>query len=294
MNLIKLFFVISILLIPLFAPAGSAAQSLVLNDDVQMHLGDAFLAESDYYRAITEYKRLTILFPDSERLPEALYQIGIAYYRGQDYAAAARSFAKVRKTYDSRYFSKAAFHEGLSYEKLGRQDEAALAFQRARFYDEAHPVAAEAQLALSLNALARDDAPAARQALEHFLANAPDDERLPGVQSGLDLLDSYESSPRKSPALAGVMSAVIPGSGQIYAERYRDGLMAFLVNGLLIAGTVAAIDDENYAVAAIVGGIGIPFYTGNIYGAANAARKWNLSLTRQFRDALALKLNYSY
>ena len=117
---------------------------------------------------------------------------------------------------------------------------------------------------------------------------------MPGVQTSFGLLDDYELQPRKSPALAGAMSAVIPGSGQMYAEHYKDGLMAFVVNGLFIAGTVAAVDDENYALAAIVGGIGLPFYVGNIYGAATASRKWNMSLSRKLRDDLVLSLDYHY
>ena len=71
-------------------------------------------------------------------------------------------------------------------------------------------------------------------------------------------------------------------------------MVSFVVNGLFIAGTVAAVKNENYALAGIVGGIGLPFYVGNIYGAANAARKWNLSLSRKLRDELALKLSYHY
>jgi hypothetical protein len=74
------------------------------------------------------------------------------------------------------------------------------------------------------------------------------------------------------------MSAILPGSGYIYAEHYGDGITAFLINGLFIAGTVTAIHQENYAVAGIVGGVGVPFYPGNIYGSANAAKKWNLGV----------------
>ncbi len=70
--------------------------------------------------------------------------------------------------------------------------------------------------------------------------------------------------------------------------------MAFVVNGLFVAGTIAAIDNENYALAGIVGGIGVPFYVGNVYGAANAARKWNLSLSRNLRSDLSMTLDYHY
>jgi tetratricopeptide (TPR) repeat protein len=286
--------IILLLLFSLQAPAVGATEGIVLTDDVQMSLGDAFMAEGDYYRAITEYKKLTFLFPDSERLSDALYQIGMAYYKGKDYQSAVKSFAKVRKAYTARNYSSAAFYEGLSYSKLGLPDNAALSFERSRLFDASHPDAANAQLGLSLNALEKDNVADSRVKLDEFLVNYPEDERVPAVQASFSLLDEYEAQPRKSPVLAGTMSAVIPGSGQMYAGHYKDGLMAFVVNGLFIAGTIAAVDDENYALAAIVGGVGLPFYVGNIYGAANASRKWNLSLSRKLRDDLSLSLNYHY
>ena len=85
-------------------------------------------------------------------------------------------------------------------------------------------------------------------------------------------IDRYQELPEKSPVLAGVMSAILPGSGYIYAEHYGDGITAFLINGLFIAGTITAIHQENYAVAGIVGGVGVPFYLGNIYGSATRQR----------------------
>ena len=258
--------ILLILLLFCQGPVSSAAQGIELTDDLQMVLGNAFMAEGDYYRAITEYKKLVILFPDSQRLPEALYEIGMAYYKGKDYASAVKSFAKVRQTYASNYFSSAAFYEGLSYQKLGMPDAAALAYERARLFDVKHPAAVNAHVGLILNATAQDDIPKTRSELINFQVNYPEDERSTEIQDSFSLLDTYEARSKKSPALAGALSTVLPGSGQMYAEHYKDGLMAFLVNGLLIAGTVAAIDDENYALAGIVGGIGLPFYIGNVYG----------------------------
>lgn len=281
-------------LLSLGTSAWGTTYSAVLTDEVQMSLGDAFMEEGDYYRAITEYKKLTFLFPDSKLLPGALYQIGMAYYRGQDYESAAKSFAKVRQTYAASHFCSAAFYEGLSYRKLGRYAAAALAFERSRLFDATHQDAANAQLGLCLNALETDDVAGCRAELEDFLRSYPGDNRLSRVQESFSLLDEYEARPRKSPVLAGVLSAVLPGSGQMYAENYKDGLVAFVINGLFIAGTIAALEEENYALSAIVAGVGLPFYVGNIYGAGNAARKWNLSLSRKLRNDLSLSLNYHF
>ena len=282
------------LLLSFIASGWAETNGIVLTDDLQIVLGDKFMDSGDYYRAITEYKKLAILFPDSNRLPEALYKIGMAYYRGKDYESAAKSFAEVRKTYSAIHFSDAAFSEGLSYSKLGRHHAAALAFERSRLFDEKHPAAANAQLGLSFNALDQNDFLGCRAELKSFLENYPEDERVPAVRESLILIDEYEAVPLKSPPLAGTLSAILPGSGQVYAERYKDGAMAFLVNSLFIAGTIVSLDNENYALAAIVGGVGLPFYIGNIYGAANSAKKWNLSLSKNIHNNLSISLKFNY
>ncbi|MBA4393244.1 MAG: hypothetical protein C0407_06800 [Desulfobacca sp.] len=71
---------------------------------------------------------------------------------------------------------------------------------------------------------------------------------------------------------------------------FGDGVTAFLINGLFIAGTITGIRQENYAVGAIVGGIGLPFYFGNIYGSANAAKKRNLAVRNEVREKVHLVL----
>jgi hypothetical protein len=47
-------------------------------------------------------------------------------------------------------------------------------------------------------------------------------------------------------------------------------------------------------VAGIVGGIGLPFYVGNIYGSANAARKWNLGVKRELHNKVFLTLDFEF
>jgi hypothetical protein len=58
--------------------------------------------------------------------------------------------------------------------------------------------------------------------------------RLNQNESSLPQLDILEKEyrngihiPSRSPVFAGILSAVVPGSGQIYANRYADGLVAF-------------------------------------------------------------------
>jgi outer membrane protein assembly factor BamD (BamD/ComL family)/TM2 domain-containing membrane protein YozV len=281
----------------LILPLGLHAEdtSIVLTEEVQLKLGDAFMAEGEYYRAVTEYKKFTILFPGSKKTDYALYRIGLAYYRGDEYEQAARTFALIGNEYaGSSYVPAALYQEGLSYRRLDRPDKSAAAFDKAVAAAPASEYARLALLGKSLAELDMDNIPACRQELERFIERYPDDLKTGKVRETIALLDRDRELPQKSPLVAGAMSALIPGSGHIYAGHYGDGITAFFLNGLFIAGTVVAIRQENYAVAGIVGVIGLPFYIGNIYGAANAATKYTLGVKKDLRGKIAISLDYHF
>lgn len=280
----------------LSVPLHATQQGLVLTDDLLLKLGDAFIAEGDYYRGITEYKKLLILFADSPQADSALFNIGMAYYQGEEYDPAAHTFAALRTRYpQSRHISQAAYHQGLSLIKLHQPEKASEAFAAATVSaprQSSEPRAASFGMAIA--AFDRQDLVASRSALEQFVQQNPEDSGVPKAREAIALLDLNQHQPSKSVLLAGSMSALIPGSGHIYAGHYGDGVTSLLLNGLFIAGTVVAIKQENYAVAGVTGLIGLPFYIGNIYGGVNAATKWNLGLRKDLRGKLALILEYPF
>ncbi len=270
------------------------AQAIILTDEVQIRLGDAFMEEGEYYRAVTEYKRLLILFPKSVMADYALYKIGMAYFHGGEYEQADRTFALFRSKYrESPYFASAAYQQGLSNWRLNRLDKAEEALDTAAAgasQDEKR----QAVFSKSLVELDRGNPVGSQKELAGFLAQNPQDAKAGGIRKALTLLDQKGESSLKSPLLAGTMSALLPGSGHIYAEHYGDGITAFFLNGLFIAGTVIAVKQENYAMAGVAGVIGLPFYLGNIYGAANAANKWNISVRKNLKGSIALSLDYNF
>jgi tetratricopeptide (TPR) repeat protein len=218
----------------------------------------------------------------------------MANYRGGEYRQAIASFARVRETYSVEYFSRAAFYEGVCYEKINQPDEARDAFDRAIIFGPSTDTAATALIGKALNRIDQGETDEGRELLEKRRSLYPGTVDTERTAKALRLLDEFEVQPRKSPAVAGAMSALLPGSGHMYVGRYKDGVVSLLVNGLFIAGTVAAINDENYAVATLVGGAGLPFYLGNIYAAANAAHKWNVSVRKDLRNNMAITLDYRY
>jgi outer membrane protein assembly factor BamD (BamD/ComL family)/TM2 domain-containing membrane protein YozV len=272
-----------------------AADRIVLTDDVQLKLADAFMSQGEYYRAVTEYKKFLILFPGSPNGDYALFNMGMAYFRGEEYKHAVDVFASVGQKYGkSNSAAGAGYYEGLSYVKLNTPNMAGKAFDRVVALYPSSGYAPTAIIGKSLLLFDEQDITGSRNVLEQFLASYPNNTRVENVREAISLLDQMGELPRKSPFLAGAMSAVIPGSGQIYSGHYGDGITAFILNGLFIAGTVVAIEQENCAVAGIVGVIGLPFYAGNIYGAANAATKWNLGVRRDLRGKIAVILDYHF
>jgi outer membrane protein assembly factor BamD (BamD/ComL family) len=288
-----------LMLVFLVSPRGpfveAAERGVLLTEAMQLKVADAFMEEGEYYRAVTEYKRFLILFPDSDRADYALFRTGLACYRGEEYESAAKCFSALREGYrESGYAPQARYFEGLSYWKSKQYGAAASAFESLV---NSYPESESAPLALvaaAMLALEQENVDASRRRLQTLATTYPDYPSSLKARDAVNLLDQYQNLPRKSEILAGVMSAVVPGSGYFYAEHYGDGVTAFLINALAIAGIVTATYHENYAVAGIVGGIGLPFYFGNIYGSANAAKKWNLALRKELRNKIQVTLSYDF
>lgn len=83
-----------------------------------------------------------------------------------------------------------------------------------------------------------------------------------------------DTPPRKSPTRATLMSAVVPGLGQVYAGRTADGLSAFI--GTAAPATFAALNFRRHGSSSVRGwmhaSFAATFYLGNIWGAGEAAR----------------------
>jgi len=94
--------------------------------------------------------------------------------------------------------------------------------------------------------------------------------------------------PQKSPRVAGFLS-ILPGGGYFYCERYQDALVAFLLNGALIAASWEAFDQGNPALGGVIAAIEFGFYAGNIYGGIASSHKYNRQKTHDFIDSLKEK-----
>jgi tetratricopeptide (TPR) repeat protein len=288
----SLFLTLSLILVPVFSGVCCAEQGIYLTDDLQLRVADSFLDEGEYYRAVTEYKRFGILFPGSPKGEYALFRTAMACYLGDEQGDALRAFEALADRYPGgTYLLPARYFAGLSRWKKKDHAGAAEAFDLVVRSAPHSPFAPRALAARALVELDRDNPSAACDVLQRFIADYPEHPEVSRIREALALMVQYQELPRKSELLAGILSAMLPGAGYVYAGRYGDGLTAFLVNALFIAGTATAVSNGWYAAAGITGGIGLPFYLGNIYGSANAARKWNRNTRREMGARIAAVLD---
>ncbi len=127
--------------------------------------------------------------------------------------------------------------------------------------------------------------------------------KLPGKELFLSVYNNEEKEeidkfydfkinpPTKSPVLASILSAIVPGLGKIYTDQISDGITAFIATGLL---TFLAYDNfhANHKFRGwIFTGLGGLFYAGNIYGCAAAAQIYNAKLFFNFNASLNVYLD---
>jgi outer membrane protein assembly factor BamD (BamD/ComL family) len=279
----------------LSGPAWGGEETVVLSETVQLRVADGFLAEREYYRAVTEYLRFRFLFPASERGDYVLLQIGRAYLRGEEYDRAAKNFRLLEEEFPaSPLFFQSRYLEGLAVWKGKDRTGAERIFEELATAGPPNDLAPRSLAALSLLRLEGDNSKGAREALQRFTGTYPDHPWSERVREADLRLEAFESLPQKSEVLAGVLSGILPGAGYAYAEEFATGFMSLGVNGAFVAATWAAFANGLEAVGILAGGVGLPFYIGNIYGSVLAARKWNLAVKKQARDPVYADLDFVF
>lgn len=228
------------------AEGPAAGPALVLDAGRLWGYAESLLQSGEYYRAISEYKRLEHFFPHSRYAPAARVRMGEAWLLGGEPEQAATHFGTL-----------------LAAPEL------------APLRPELHYLRGLARLDTDRDAPYTLREPHLRQALEDLHAVPPDWPRAAAVQGFLATMEPPPDLPSRSPGLAGGLSAVVPGAGSFYVGNYSEGALALFVNALFIGATVRAHQQDHDDVALVLGAAALAFYGGNIYAAVNGAHRYN-------------------
>jgi TolA-binding protein len=257
---------------------------ILLESDDQFRFAEQVMETGDYLRAVAEFERFIHFFPDHEKVPEARLQIGLGYLKARDFERARIVFHTLHRTYPEDVLGgKALLLMGESYYRQGIYKEAEHYYTRLA---EAYPQPELKNSAVYRLGWCRMHTGNWRDASDTFGAFAPESPLYPASQELAVKSLQGGTLHYKDPTTAGVLAAVLPGLGHAYCNRYRDAMVAFLVNGLFIWAAVESFNNDHNVLGGILVFLELGWYSGNIYSAANSAHKHNRRVKEDFLRGL--------
>lgn len=261
-----------------------ASQYYDLREQEVRQFSAELFATGEYYRSITEARRYIFLFPKGPRTEEIAKLIGDAYLMSHEWGEAITAYDEFLTRFpESPLAGTVTFHKAIALLKLDHTAEAERLFQLILSGPdrEIKGLAARWEILLLIRQNRFDEA---EKLLKDRMLR-PEIEKETGHIE--ELLKEKKGTRYKSPETAGVLSAILPGSGQFYNERYQDGVYSFFLNALFILAAYKAYDSDNYGLGGILTLFEIGWYTGGIYGAVGGAHKYNRSIDEDhFRSGI--------
>lgn len=270
--IVNLLLFLSLNLIPAFAQNKTGFFSV----ENRLHFGDYLFCSGDYIRAIDEYN-----FVLNERDDDSLkFKIALAYQKLDRFNDAEKYFGMFRK--NSPLLNEANFEYYRSIYLSGFFTRLRGEFYLSSFKnsDYDNDIQKLANLTKLYSNSEIDDSVS-------FFEPFNDNESV-------QLLKFYlrkKNLESKSPTLAAVMSAIIPGLGKIYTENYGDGITAFLITGVLTFLSIDNFNADHDFRGWLFAGLAAYFYAGNIYGSAASAQIYNANVRITFDSDLKFFLN---
>ncbi len=271
------FCLVALASLPLYAETDYYSVESILS------FADWLYGEGDYARAGSEYLKASVLEGDRAR-DEVFRKVSASFLKGGDYAGAEKYLLLFADRYPGSPLVDSALYDlAFVYFKTGRYDDS---MRVLSFLEYASPLLGERARALGGVELCIGG----NWALAKKLVAEP-----AGTGSGLvrevsgslaGLADRVAAAEEKSPVAAGVLSAIVPGLGKIYADRTLDGLFSFISVGIFAGLSAWSFyeDGISSARAWTYAAVGAAFYAGNVYGSVMAAIIRNRGIAESFAD----------
>lgn len=256
----------------------------------QFGFAEKLYREGEYYRAVSEYKRLIHFFPQSEKNEISSFMVGFCYFKGEHLDEAENEFSRVYQEAENADLKAAAlFMLGeVNFKNHEFQD----AIKQYRKVIEQFPdnsLAEKAMYRIGRLSMEEGKWKKARSSLNNISNN---DELRDKAHQLIQEMKRGKNLPYKSPVLAGTL-AVLPGAGHLYCGRYKDAFASFMLNGLFIAGAVESYRQDLPLVGGILTFFELGWYFGNIYSATNVAYKHNTFHKKKFFEDIDSRLDIS-
>ena len=274
----RIFFILLILTVTIPAQENYYSANTIYN------FAEYLLEEKDFIRAAGEFQRLLVLQDSSLSKDFILFKIGICYKLAGKYKKSNHYLKKVIDNYQSSNFVDSS-HIQIVYNYMISGDH-----EQANNYihTNMHNISSE-KTKYKLNIFQGVNYLYYRKwqkAYDHFYTlhnkkNFTGDKEL---NTYLLLSEQAIRLKYKSKFFAGFLSAIIPGSGKMYAGNFKDGLYSFILIGLCTWQAYEGFSDNgtHSFKGWAYGSIGTFFYLGNIYGSMVAVKIYNEQIENEF------------
>ncbi len=237
------------------------AQDFSFSPSREVKFAEYLIAREDYQDAIRVLEKTPFL----PHLEDSLYYLkGWAFYHQKKLIPSARCLQKVSQ--NSPLYHKSIFFAGYNLAHSGKLEEAGNTLTSIFFPENESYLKELQEFELAGLALLQRDL---QKYKKHQKAFSYEYYAVAEQEKKLDIyfteINRYK---RKSPLLAGILSAMVPGAGKIYAGKTGEGIATFFMTSAMGAVTL-----ENYLKngwinpkTLVFGSLFTIFYAGNIWG----------------------------
>ncbi len=265
-----------------FAAGGTTEETIQ-----QYRYAEHLFESGDYRAARLAYKRLLFYRPDTEFRDVADYRIAQSYYYQNRPERAEHLFREFLAVYPNSPFR---FRSQLMIGQLHFDDgEYSLArtalFELLNSTEDIEVVAAAHYLRgwCYVHTSDWNKAIAELRRMDTLQTGAPHGKNARRLAN---MLFEKTPLPHKSPQLAGWLSTIVPGSGQLYVGSVKEGIFAAVLGGTFMYLVADAIRERRYVDGASISLIGCQFYWGNRVEAQRLASEYNSHRERELIEAL--------
>ena len=267
---------------------------IVSASDPALDLGDLLFALGDYDAAITEYKRFLFFNPDHPQASVAQFKIGLAYRAQEWWAEAAEAMiAAVQSTTETELQAERRVDLAVTLIASGAYNLALVELIKVEMQSQSTQLRQRARFLRGVAYLYQFKWEQARSVFQAYF------DGIPGAAKSAAEVDTLFlaafNRPRKSEKTARLLSTLLPGLGQTYAEDWKSGLNALLLNGLLGYITLDAAIERDYDDTLLsFSFLFYRYYAGNRHRAAQAAQAFNERENRRYVDRILQALETQF
>ena len=255
---------------------------------------DSLFREGDYLNAAHEYKRLLFLHPDDLQSDFIAFRIAASYQNAGQLENAIHAYQRLIDTYPkSTLAARAENNIAQCHILLGDRKQGLTSLKQFLTEYKKSDLAPRVHFTIGMLHIDKGEWTAAHTVWNNVSLTYPESPFAEVSDRLAGLVKNAQTLPRRSPAVAGALSVLVPGSGQVYTGRTVDGLYAFVSVAVLGGASLYYADQARYEVAVPVGILGAFFYGNSIYQSIQTARAFNLQQERLFRNKLQQEIRDS-